>query len=326
MAGFRKAKGEQAFLKMGIFGASGSGKTFTSLLVAEGLAKRDKKRIAFIDTEHGSDFYCQHIKDRKVHPEAFDFDALYSKSLTEVIESCKAAGDEYGVIVIDSLSHIWEAAKNSYDGRMTKIGTIPLNAWGKIKKPYKDLINYLMSLNKHVILCGRQGNDFQEDEDTGEMKTVGYKMKAESESPYEPHVLIRLECIKGKNVDSYPVAHVEKDRSGVLAGQKIEYPAYDNIALPIIPYLGKTQAKIETDDETAMQDSEKLIAEEKQKEKHSAELRETYTARFKLSLSKTELDKIAKELTKEVKASMLASDVAALKEEYELCCQKLERK
>ena len=39
MAGFRKAKAEQAALKIGLYGPPGSGKTFTSLLIAEGLAK-----------------------------------------------------------------------------------------------------------------------------------------------------------------------------------------------------------------------------------------------------------------------------------------------
>ncbi len=38
MAGFQRAKAEQAALKMGIYGPPGAGKTFTSLLVAEGLA------------------------------------------------------------------------------------------------------------------------------------------------------------------------------------------------------------------------------------------------------------------------------------------------
>ena len=46
MAGFRKAKAEQAALKMGIYGPPGSGKTFTSLLIAEGLAKLSGKGVA----------------------------------------------------------------------------------------------------------------------------------------------------------------------------------------------------------------------------------------------------------------------------------------
>ena len=41
MSGFRKAKAEQAALKIAMYGPPGSGKTFTTLLLAEGLAKRE---------------------------------------------------------------------------------------------------------------------------------------------------------------------------------------------------------------------------------------------------------------------------------------------
>ena len=84
MAGFRKAKAEQAALKIGLYGPPGSGKSFTSLLLAEGLVKNTGKRIAFVDTERGTDFYCQAVAQRAIHPEAFDFDAIYTRSITEV--------------------------------------------------------------------------------------------------------------------------------------------------------------------------------------------------------------------------------------------------
>jgi pantothenate kinase-related protein Tda10 len=64
MAGFQKAKAEQAALKIGIYGPPGSGKTFTSLLMAEGLAQATKRRVAYVDTEHGTDFYCKAVPMR----------------------------------------------------------------------------------------------------------------------------------------------------------------------------------------------------------------------------------------------------------------------
>src|SRR5688572_4605716 len=108
MAGFQRAKAEQAAIKMGIYGPPGAGKTFTSLLIAEGLAKASGKRIAYVDTEHGTDFYCKAVPTRAVHPEAFDFDALYTRSLTEVMAAVRGLkADEYGVIVLDSITHLW---------------------------------------------------------------------------------------------------------------------------------------------------------------------------------------------------------------------------
>lgn len=317
MSGFRKAKGEQAFLKLGIYGSAGSGKTFTSLLIGEGLANVSGKKIAFVDTERGSDFYCQEVKERKIHPKAFDFDALYTKSITEILSEIKKIDtSKYGVVVIDSITHVWEAAKQSFEGKLTKIGTIPMQAWGKIKKPYKDLMNHLLSLDAHVIICGRQGTDFAEDEETGELKNMGYKMKAEGETPYEPHILLRLESVKGKNVDSYPIVHVEKDRTGILAGKAIEYPTFDNIAKPLLGVLGNKQAKVEENDVTASKDAEKLAEDEMNKEAKSNELLEWFTARFKIANSLEAVEAIGKEITKETKSQMLAADTATLREEY----------
>src|SRR2546430_9051131 len=45
------------------------------------ISKVRSKRIAYVDTERGTDFYAQEVKDRQVHPAAFDFDALYTKSI-----------------------------------------------------------------------------------------------------------------------------------------------------------------------------------------------------------------------------------------------------
>jgi hypothetical protein len=67
-----------------MYGAPGSGKTFSALLIAEGLAKLSGKRIAYVDTDRGTDFYCKAVPGRRVHPEAFDFDALYSQSITQL--------------------------------------------------------------------------------------------------------------------------------------------------------------------------------------------------------------------------------------------------
>jgi hypothetical protein len=136
---------------------------------------------------------------------------------------------EYGVVIIDSITHLWEAARAAYDGRQTKIGTIPMQAWGKIKKPYKDLMAFLLSSPMHVIICGRQGVEYETDEETDELKAVGVKMKAEGETPYEPHILIRMEAIKPKKTNEIAtiIAYAEKDRTGVLSGRSFQSDVRD---------------------------------------------------------------------------------------------------
>jgi hypothetical protein len=323
MAGFRKAKAEQAALKIGMYGSSGTGKTFTSLLIAEGLAKVTGKRIAFVDTERGTDFYCKAVPTRRPHPEEFDFDSIYSRGIAEITEAVHGLDpNRYGVIVIDSITHIWEAARNAYDGRTTKIGTIPMQAWGKIKKPYKELIAFLLSSPMHVILCGREGNDYETDPDTDELKCVGTKMKAEGETPYEPHILIHLESKRDKKGNAIIQAFAEKDRTGTLAGKLINlWPSkestFDLLAAPILPLLGGTQAKVETEDETGVRDCEALSAAEEKKTKASAEKLSRFAARLSLCESAAQVKAIGKEITPEVKKQMVSADVADLRVKYQ---------
>jgi len=87
MGTFTKPQPAKAALKMAMFGPAGSGKTFTALLIAEGLAKLAQgKRIALVDTEQGSAFYSQDVPARQPHPKAFDFEGT-PKQRAELVEN-----------------------------------------------------------------------------------------------------------------------------------------------------------------------------------------------------------------------------------------------
>ena len=319
MAGFRKAKAEQAAIKMGLYGPAGSGKTLTALLLAEGLAKLSGKRIAYIDTEHGTDFYCQSVKARAVHPDSFDFDAIYTRSITEVLQACRGLKEsDYSVLVLDSVTHLWEAAMAAYGGKLTKAGTIPFHAWGKIKKPYKDLMSWMLGSPIHVIICGRQKNLYEEDEETEELKQVGVTMRAEGETPYEPHILIRMEALKPSKTQerAQVVAFAEKDRTGVLAGRSFVNPTFDMLCKPLLGLLGATQASVPGSDETASIDAEQLAKEETQRAEQSSEALRTWSAKIELAEDVPALKSIGSQITPQLKATMLPSDVATLRERY----------
>lgn len=320
MAGFRKAKAEQAALKMGLYGPPGSGKTFTSLLIAEGIAKLTGKRIAFVDTEHGSDFYCQTVNTRPVHPQAFDFDALYTRSITETLAAVRGLSvEEYGVVVLDSITHLWQACIEAYGGKQTSIGTIPMHAWGKIKKPYKDLMTCLLSSSMHVLICGRQGTEYATDEETEELKAIGVKMKAEGETPYEPHILLRMEAIKPKRTNELAmiVAYAEKDRTGVLAGRSFINPTFETLCKPLLPLLGATQAQIASIEQTAVKDADAIAHDEADRLVHSAGLLREWTAQVALAKSHSALKEIGKLITPELKAQMTPQDVQSLRDAYQ---------
>jgi hypothetical protein len=320
MSGFRKAKAEQAALKIALYGPPGSGKTFTALLLAEGLAKRDGKRIAFVDTERGTDFYCKPVRERAVHPEEFDFDAIYTRSLMEVLKEVRSIDPaQYSVVVIDSITHLWEAARAAYAGKQTKIGTIPMQAWGAIKKPYKDLLSTLLSSPMHVFILGRQGTEYATDEETDELKSVGLKMKAEGETAYEPHILLRMEAIKPRKTQAPAtiVAYAEKDRTGILSGRSFSNPTFDTICGPLLGLLGGTQAQMKSEGETASEDAEAIEKAERDSAVRSTIMMRQFSAKIDLAESAASLKKVGEMLTPAIKAQMLPADLAAVRERYQ---------
>lgn len=325
MAGFRPAKIEQAAIKMSGYGPPGSGKTFSALLFAEGLAQKSGRKIAYVDTEHGTDFYSIHVADRIVHPAPFVFDALYSRSLTEVLaEVRRLSPQEYGVVVVDSMTHLWEAARAAYKGKLNGAGQIPIYAWGALKKPYKDLVAFLINSPFHVFLLGRQANEFGQDEDTGEARSMGVKMKAEGETAYEPHVCLRFESVrktdkpgkKGKPLIAVPTAYAEKDRSGALQGQVLEWPNFDSVIKPILRLLGDKQAQLPSEEDAALLDSEALRKEAGEKLATSRILRDQLVAKFMLAEGLGQLEDLSREISTEIKKQMLAGDLAEVRQAY----------
>lgn len=316
---FKKAKAEQARLKLGFYGPQGSGKTFTALLVAEGLSKADGKRVAFVDTERGTDFYAKEVKERPIHPAAFDFDALYTKSLADVIRDVKALDpNKYSVVVIDSISHLWDAAMNSYSGPRTSKDGIPLHAWAAVKRPYKNLINFLIESPFHVIICGREKKIFKEE--GGELQQVGVGMRAEGETEYEPHFCGRFESRKSRedSARSTVVMIVEKDRTGMLQGRTLSNPTFEAFR-PMLSLLGTEQAKMEDAEEVAAKDAALLEQAKKEaadKAAASQAMRADFQKRIAEAATLEALAAIGKEIGKVAKTKLLDEDRELLKADY----------
>jgi len=324
MAGFRKAAAEKAALKMALYGPTGSGKTLTALMVAEGLAALRKGRVAMIDTERGTDFYCQEVPERAAHPAAFDFDRLETRSLTEALKACRESRpEEHPVVVIDSVTHLWEAARAAYTGRTTRAGSIPMQAWGQIKKPWKELMHWMLATPQHVLLCGRQGNDWSEG-DGGELVLAGVKMKAEGETAYEPDVLLRLEARplagrKGQGAKVVHLAHVEKDRTGKLPAC-IEWPSFDTLARPLLGLLGERHAAPQSEDDAAALDHEALARQGRETEAASQVLLGQFMARIAKAKGLKDLNAVGLDI-KARKAGLLTPHVAQLEAEYRAAMQ-----
>ena len=89
-------------MRLALQGASGSGKTYSSLLLACGMAS-DWTKIAVIDTENGSADLYAHLGAYNVLSLSEPYNP---EKYIDAIGICESAGME--VIIIDSISHCWD--------------------------------------------------------------------------------------------------------------------------------------------------------------------------------------------------------------------------
>src|SRR5215212_6556657 len=95
----RKAQKSKSKLRIGLSGTSGSGKTYSALLLAYGLIN-DWSKIVIIDTENGSADLYDHLGNFNVITLQAPFNP---ERYIQAIQECEDAGME--AIIIDSSSH-----------------------------------------------------------------------------------------------------------------------------------------------------------------------------------------------------------------------------
>lgn len=144
----RKAQRQGARLLIQLSGVSGSGKTYTALQLAYGLAGNNADKVVLIDTENrrGS-LYANAL------PQPFniiDFYAPFSPArYIEAIEAACKAGAE--VIVIDSVTHEWESEGGcEWIANQTRFPD-----WKRAKAEHKRFMTYMLQCPAHIIACTR---------------------------------------------------------------------------------------------------------------------------------------------------------------------------
>lgn len=156
-----EAHREGARLVLGLGGVSGSGKTYSALQIAWGLANYNSKKVGLICTENRRGrLYADSLRDEQGNVHRFlvgDFQPPFSPArYIEAINAFVAAGVE--VLVIDSVSHEWngiggcEDIANQPDGN----GKSPKNPrWNTAKLEHKKFMNAMLQSPVHVIACMR---------------------------------------------------------------------------------------------------------------------------------------------------------------------------
>jgi hypothetical protein len=267
------AKQQTCFAKIGIYGRAGSGKTFTASKLAIGLSKKlgSKKPVAFMDSETGSDYAIKHFKESGI-----ELYVAKTRSFTSLIDIIKEAEGACDVLIIDSLTHVWNDLKDSYlkalNASLKKRGWNPradleFQDWAKIKSSWGAYTDLFLNSKLHIIACGRAGNeyDFEVNDRGKKVLTKGdSKFKAETEFGYEPSLVI--EMVKTQKTDKKNrkikskydhVALVEKDRNDELNGYEIVNPTFESFNTHWeFLRLSDSHVGVETNDSAAMFDGD----------------------------------------------------------------------
>lgn len=156
---FRRAVREHVPLIIGLSGGTGSGKTYSAMRLANGMA--GGKPFCVIDTENGR---ASHYADQ------FTFDVLDLRApftpdaYAQAISAADKAG--YPVVVVDSMSHVWAGDGGVLDWQEDELERMAgsdyqrresckMAAWIKPKIAHKHMMQTLLQVKAHLILCFR---------------------------------------------------------------------------------------------------------------------------------------------------------------------------
>jgi hypothetical protein len=154
----RAVKREASKVVIGLAGTTGTGKTYSALQLAYGLAGKDASKVGLLDTENRrGELYAD------IFPKPFiigDLTPPFSPSrYISALRQFSESGIE--VLVVDSTSHCWEG-----EGGCEELANNPnkrMADWLTAKREHKRFVNTLLMLPAHVICCfrAREKMDFR---------------------------------------------------------------------------------------------------------------------------------------------------------------------
>lgn len=146
----KTAERQGARLLIQLSGVSGSGKTYTALQLAYGLAGGDASKVVGIDTENRRMSLNADILPGGAKFRTIDFYAPFSpeRYIQAIDTACKAGAE---VIVIDSVTHEWESEGGcEWIANQTRFPD-----WKRAKAEHKRFMTYMLQSPAHIIACTR---------------------------------------------------------------------------------------------------------------------------------------------------------------------------
>jgi len=210
---FSAATKEQSKARIALTGPTGSGKTYTALVIGTTFAKR----VALIDTEHGS---------ASKYADEFTFDTLQlatfePASLVDAL--AVAAHDGYEVVIVDSLSHFWSGTGGMLEqvdnaAKRTGGGS-SFAGWKEARPMERAMLEGLLAFPGHVIATMRTKTDYVVETDERGRKVprkVGLKPEQREGIEYEFDIV--------GDLDYENALVVSKSRAKPLSGLVIRKP------------------------------------------------------------------------------------------------------
>lgn len=198
----RKAQRKQAKIKLALSGTSGSGKTYSALLLASGMTEWSK--IAVIDTENNSAHLYAHLGDYNVLQLTKPFTP---ERYIKAIEKCESK--KMDVVIIDSITHEWDGSGGILDLHGNMAGNSFTN-WAKLTPRHNAFVQKILESPCHIISTIRTKSDYTLTDKNGKMvpEKVGLKGIQRDGIDFEFTIVFDLD-IKHNAVAS-------KDRTGLF--------------------------------------------------------------------------------------------------------------
>lgn len=179
-------------------GPAGAGKTYTAHVIATALVG-PHGRILTIDSEKESSL---------TYADVFTFDHLRWNppfDPTALSLTLKEAQSTYDAVIVDSFSHWWRK-----QGGVLDIAGDNVRGWKSARPIQEDLIETLLDVDMHVIVCCRSKMDHLIEQRDGKVTVTKLGLKAQQDDDLEYEVNVALE------VDMPHVLHVVKSRTNAV--------------------------------------------------------------------------------------------------------------
>jgi hypothetical protein len=203
---FAPAVRREALARVAIIGPTGAGKTWTALEWASTLGDR----IGVIDTENGSASLYSDTYKFDTAPWGPPYDA------TRLAAAVQGAGEQFDVLVVDSLTHFWQGTGGVLDQvekAAEKNRGNQFAGW-KVGTPiWRGLLDALIFAPCHIIVTMRSKMDYVQVQHDGRTKVekIGMAPVARNDVEYEFTVVGELD--QGHRLT------ITKSRCGPLADQ-----------------------------------------------------------------------------------------------------------